>query len=275
MAQYRMVFHLMAVSVFAALPMITMGQAPGQGTTSKIPRAADGKPDLTGVWQGGSNRIGTWEEANGGGGTNATTGQVTPFAVRGAPEKAPYQPWAAEKVLESFNRRGIDDPMARCLSPGVPRTTTMGLFPMQIVQTPKTIVMLFEVFHVFRVIQMDAKHPDDLEASFMGDSVGHWEGDTLVVDAIGFNDKTWLAGTGTFHSDKLHVVEKFTRVDQNTIAYEVTMEDPAVLTKPWVQHSTIMLRPGTRLREYECVENNTDLDRYEKLLKDESVFRRK
>lgn len=275
MSQSRIVFNLMAAAALAALPLITTGQTTAPEAASKIPRASDGKPDLTGVWQGGSNRIGTWEEANGGGGTNATTGQVTPFAVRGAPEKAPYQPWAAEKVLESFNRRGIDDPMARCLSPGVPRTTTMGLFPMQIVQTPKTIVMLFEVFHVFRVIQIDAKHPDDLEASFMGDSVGHWEGDTLVVDAIGFNDKTWLAGTGTFHSDKLHVVEKFTRMDQNTIAYEVTMEDPAVLTKPWVQHSTIMLRPGTRLREYECAENNTDLERYEKLLKDESVFRRK
>ena len=255
----------------AALPFMVEGQA----ATSKVPRAADGKPDLTGVWQGGSNRIGTWEEANAGGGTNATSGQVTPFAVRGPQEKAPYQPWAAEKVLESFNRRGIDDPMARCLSPGVPRTTTMGLFPMQIVQTPKTIVMMFEVFHVFRVIPIGAQHPDDLEASFMGDSVGRWEGDTLVVDAIGFNDKTWLAGTGTFHSDKLHVIEKFTRMDENTIAYEVTMEDPAVLTKPWVQHSTIMLRPGTRLREYECAENNTDLNRYEKLLQDESVFRRK
>jgi len=233
------------------------------------------KRDLTGVWQGGSNRIGTWEQANGGGGTNATTGQITPFAVRTPQEKAPYQPWAAEKVLESFNRRGIDDPMARCLSPGVPRTTTMGLFPMQIVQTPTTVVMLFEVFHVFRVIPIGAKHPDDLEASFMGDSVGRWEGDTLVVDVIGFNDKTWLAGTGTFHSDKLHVVEKFTRKDENTIAYEVTMEDPEVLTKPWTLQSTMMLRPGTRLREYECVENNTDMERYEKLLKDESVFRRK
>lgn len=278
MTQFRIILSLTTAAALAALPLIVTGQggAPvGKAGSPKIPRAADGKPDLTGVWQGGSNRIGTWEEANAGGGTNATTGQITPFAVRGAQEKAPYQPWAADKVLESFNRRGIDDPMARCLSPGVPRTTTMGLFPMQIVQTPKTIVMLFEVFHVFRVIQIDAKHPEDLEASFMGDSVGHWDGDTLVVDVIGFNDKTWLAGTGTFHSDKLHVVEKFTRMDENTIAYEVTMEDPEVLTKPWVQRSTIMLRPGTRLREYECAENNTDLDRYEKLLKDDSVFRRK
>jgi hypothetical protein len=262
---------LAASCAFVTLAVAALAQNPAP----KIPRGSDGKPDLTGVWQGGSSRIGTWEEANGGGGTNATTGQITPFAVRTPQEKAPYQPWAAEKVLESFNRRGIDDPMARCLAPGVPRTTTMGLFPMQIVQTPSTVVMLFEVFHVFRVIPIGVKHPDDLEPSFMGDSIGRWDGDTLVVDAIGFNDKTWLAGTGTFHSDKLHVVEKFTRKDENTIAYEVTMEDPTVLTKPWTVQSTMMLRRGTRLREYECVENNTDLERYEKLLKDESVFRRK
>ncbi len=272
----QIALNIAVATACAALPFIAAGQnQPSLQPASKIPRMPDGKPDLNGVWQGGSNRIGTWEEANGGGGTNSTTGKTTPFAVRGPQEKAPYQPWAAEKVLESFNRRGIDDPMARCYAPGVPRTTTMGLFPMQIVQTPQTIVMLFEVFHVFRVIPIGAKHPDDLEPSFMGDSVGHWEGDTLVVDVIGFNDKTWLAGTGTFHSDKLHVIEKFTRMDENTIAYEVTMEDPVVLTKPWVQRSTIMLRPGTRLREYECVENNTDLQRYEKLLQDESVFRRK
>jgi hypothetical protein len=276
MTKSRIVFNLMAAAALATMPLIVTGQGgPAKQGSPKVPRMSDGKPDMNGVWQGGSNRIGTWEEANAGGGTNATTGQVSPFAVRVAPEKAPYQPWAAEKVLESFNRRGIDDPMARCLAPGVPRTTTMGLFPMQIVQTPQNVVMLFEVFHVFRVIPIGAKHPEDLESSFMGDSVGHWEGDTLVVDAIGFNDKTWLAGTGTFHSDKLHVVEKFTRMDENTIVYEVTMEDPVVLTKPWTQHSTIMLRPGTRLREYECVENNTDLQRYEKLLQDESVFRRK
>jgi hypothetical protein len=246
-----------------------------QTAAPKIPRAADGKPDLTGVWQGGSNRIGSWEDANGGGGTNSTTGSVTPFAVQGPAEKAPYQPWAAARVLESFNRRGIDDPMARCLPPGVPRTTIMGLFPMQIVQTPSTIVMLFEVFHTFRTIPIGVPHPTDLEPSYMGDSVGRWDGDTLIVDVIGFNDKTWLLGTGTFHSEKLHVVEKFTRKDENTIAYEVTMEDPEVLTKPWTQKSTIMLRKGTRLREYECEENNTDLQRYEQLLKNEDVFRRK
>jgi hypothetical protein len=248
--------------------------APAPASTKKyppMPRAEDGKPDMTGVWQGGSNRIGSWEEVN----ASGIGGEITPFAVTPNREKAPYQPWAAAKVLESFNRRGIDDPMARCLPAGVPRTTTMGLFPMQIIQTPKQVVMLFEVFRVFRVIPIDAKHPDDIEPSYSGDSVGHWDGDTLLVDVIGFNDETWLAGTGTFHSQDLHVVEKFKRVDYNTIQYEATIEDPKVLTKPWVQRSTIMLREGTRLREYECNQNNEDLKRYDKLLQDESVFRRK
>jgi hypothetical protein len=257
---------LLATNLFAQAPPAAAKKYP------PVPRAADGKPDLTGVWQAGSNRIGTWEETNVGA---PGRGEVTPNPVQPTRDPAPYQEWAAKKVLDSFNRRGVDDPMARCLSPGVPRTTTMGLFPMQIVQTPTQIVMLFEVFHVFRVIPIDAKHPDDLESSYMGDSVGHWDGDTLVVDVTGFNDETWLAGTGTFHSDALHVVERFKRADYNTIQYEVTMEDPKVLTKTWVSRSNIMLRPGTRLREYECSQNNTDLKRYEKLLEDESVFRRK
>jgi hypothetical protein len=261
--------HPIALFSMAALTAITLcGQAKQY---PPVPRASDGKPGLTGVWQAGSNRIGTWEEAN----TGGRGGEVTQHPVEPARGLAPYQDWAAAKVLDSFNRRGVDDPMARCLLPGIPRTTTMGLFPMQIVQTPQQIVMLFEVFHAFRVIPIAAKHPDDLEPSYMGDSVGHWAGDTLVVDVTGFNDETWLAGTGTFHSDQLHVVEKFTRVDFNTIQYEATMEDPKVLTKPWVTRTNIMLRAGTRLREYECEQNNTDLKRYEKLLEDESVFRRK
>lgn len=249
------------------LPALTNAQT----KTSAVPRTVDGKPDFTGVWQAGNNRRGTWAEAN----TQGLGGLVLPPAAAGTRELAPYQPWAAKKVLESFNRRGIDDPVAQCLAPGVPRVTTVGLFPMQIVQTPQTIVILYEYLNVFRVIPINAKHPDDLEPSFMGDSVGHWEGDTLVVDVTSFNDRTWLVNTGTFHSDALHVTERYTRVDADTIRYEATMEDPNVLTKPWVYRTTIMRRDGTRLREYACEENNLDRDRYEKLLKDESVFRRK
>lgn len=245
-----------------------------------VPRAADGKPDMTGVWQGGSTRAGTWEEANApgalggapparGGNGSAARGPVPP-----RPEPPPYQEWAKAKAQESFNRRAIDDPDARCLMAGIPRTTTIGLFPMQIIQTPTQVIMLYEVFHAFRVIPINAKHPDDLEPSYMGDSVAHWEGDTLVVDVTSFNDKTWIGPVGSFHSDQMHVVERYTRINYDRINYDVTVEDSKVLTKPWIMHSSIMLRPGTRLREYECNENNTDIQHYEEMLKDESLFRR-
>jgi len=277
----NLVMALVVAAVVALMICPTTAAAQAQAQTAPpkagkdVPRAADGHPDMTGVWQGGSNRIGTWEDTNTGDGPLGESGPITPFAVQGPQPKPPYQEWAAKKVLESYKMRGVDEPMVRCLPPGVPRTTLMGLFPMQIVQTPKTVVMLFEVFHLFRIIPIDAKHPDDLDPSYMGDSVGHWEGDTLVVDVTGFNDKTWLSGVGTFHSEKLHVVEKFTRVDLNTIVYEDTVEDPEVLTGPWTRHGTIMLRPGTRIREYECAENNEDLKTYEEMLKDPSVFQRK
>jgi hypothetical protein len=127
---------------------------------------------------------------------------------------------------------------------------------------------------MYRVIPLNGKHPDDIIPSYMGNSVARWDGDTLVIDVIGFNDKTWLAGTGTFHSDALHVTERYTRVDKDRINYEVTMEDPNVFTKPWTLTSSLMLREGTRLQEMVCAENNIDPDRYEQLLKDGVKFTR-
>jgi hypothetical protein len=241
-------------------------------TKSSVPRAADGKPDLTGVYQANSNIPGTWEEGNRGTGVGGTgTDPKAPAAPsstdRQTREAAPYQPWAAKKVLESFNNRDIDDPTARCLPAGVPRLHSLGLFPMQIVQTPKQVIFLYEYTNVFRVVPLNAKHPDDIEPSYMGDSVGHWEGNTLVVDVTGFNDKTWLLGAGTFHSDQMHMVERYTRVSKERINYEVVMEDPKVLTKPWTYRSTLMLREDTRLREYICQEDNQDILRYEEYLK--------
>ncbi len=124
----------------------------------------------------------------------------------------------------------------------MPRLAITGLFPQQIIQTPQQIVILYEYMNVFRVIPLTANHHADLVPTYLGDSVGHWEGDTLVVDVIGFNDKTWLTGTGTFHSDALHITERYTRVDKDQINYDVTIEDPNVLTRPWTVQSTIMLR---------------------------------
>jgi len=256
----------------AASAMTLLGQAPG-AAKSAIPRLANGKPDLTGVWQSATTRRGTWEEANsgtglGGTGVDPTAPVAAPSLDRQGRPGAPYQPWAAQKVLESFNKRAIDDPTALCLPPGIPRVVSVGLFPLQIMQSPNQTIMLFEYMNVFRAIPMNTKHPDDLEPSYLGDSVGHWEGDTLVVDITSFNDKTWLIGAGTFHTESLHVTERFTRVNKDQIDYDAIMEDPKVLTKPWPYHTTFMLREGTRLREYACVENNLDPGRYEKLLKD-------
>jgi hypothetical protein len=260
---------------FALLPAALFAQARGP-----VPRGADGKPDLTGVWQGGSTIRGSWDEANRGtgvGGSGRDPAATVVLSSNDRPagrEGAPYQPWAAQKVLEAFNRRGIDDPTALCLPAGLPRTVMLGLFPQQFIHTANQVVILYEYMNVYRVIPLNATHREDLIPSYMGDSVARWEGDTLVVDVIGFNDKTWLAGTGTFHSDALHVTERYTRVDKDQIDYEVTMEDPNVLTKPWTLRSTLMLREGTKLQEYICVENNIDPDRYEKLLKDGVKFER-
>jgi hypothetical protein len=255
-------------------------QAPALADPASVPRTAAGKPDLTGVWQGGSTQPGPWDEANAGLGVGGS-GRNPNAPVAGSSNDrpagragAPYQDWAAKKVLESFNRRGIDDPTGRCLPAGLPRSVMLGLFPQQIIETPTQIVILYEYMSTFRVIPLDAEHPDDILPSYMGNSVGRWDGDTLVVDVTGFNDKTWLAGTGTFHSDALHVVERYTRVSKDRIDYEVTLQDPNVLTKPWELRSSLMLREGTRLQEYVCAENNLDLDRYEQLLRNGVDFTR-
>ena len=245
-------------------------------TVSAIPRTADGKPDLTGVYQGGSTRRGPWDFQVPGdqpGVATPETQSVFPAAqVRKDP--IPFQPWAKEKAQEYLNMRSVDDPAGRCLPGPGPRLHAVGLFPIQIVQTPEQIIILYEYFTVYRVIPLNAKHPDDLEPSFMGNSVGRWDGDTLVVDVTGFNDKGWVMAGAIFHSDALHITERYTRADKDTINYEATIDDPKVFTKPFTSSTTLMLREGTRLREYICSENNEDIQRYEELLKRPELFRR-
>jgi hypothetical protein len=245
---------------------------------SAVPRTPDGRPDFSGVWQGGTNLRGTWEEANSGLGVGGTgtdpSAPPVPASQQVITDPAPYQPWAAARVLESFKKRGIDDPLGLCLPAGVPRSSIVSLFPIQVVQTASQVVILYEYMSVFRVIPLNAEHPDDMVPTYMGDSVARWEGDTLVVDVIGFNDKTWLTGTGTFHSDALHVTERYTRVDKDRIDYEVTMDDPKVFTSPWTIRTNMMLREGTRIREYVCAENNQEPERFEKILKEGVAFTR-
>ena len=247
---------------------------------SAVPRAPDGKPDLTGVWQGASSRRGSWEEANsgtgvGGSGKNPNAPVALASTALGpGREPAPYQPWAAKKVLESFNNRAVDDPVALCLPPGIPRTTTVGLFPMQIIQTPKQVAILYEYMNVFRVIPLNAKHPDDLEPSYMGDSVGHWEGDTLVVDVTGFNDKNLADWRGYFpHGSAARHRALHARrqgPDQLRCHHGRSQRAHQAVELPYDHHAA---RRHAAAR-VPCAENNLDPGRYEKLLQDGVNFRR-
>jgi len=225
---------------------------PQKKTTSAVPRAADGKADLSGMWETG--RLSVQPEGPDG----KLIGQGITFTTKMRQMEAPYQPWAAAKAKASVDGGEIDDPMTRCWMAGVPRTMT-NPFPFQIVQTPGLVVILYEWDHSYRIIPTDGRpHAKDLDPSFMGDSVGHWEGDTLVVDVTDFNDKTWLDHGGHFHTEALHVVERYRRADLDTIDYEATLEDPNVMTKPWILKFTIK-RTNERIMENECIENEKDL----------------
>jgi hypothetical protein len=271
---YPITLSMTLAIVAGCAPEATVSKDPA---ASSVPRTPDGKPDLTGVYQGGSSRRGPWDFPMPGaepGVASPETQSVLP-AAQVRKEPIPFQPWAKERAQEYLNMRSIDDPAARCLPGPGPRLHAVQLFPIQIVQTPEQIIILYEYFTIFRVIPLNQKaHPDDLEPSFLGNSIGHWEGDTLVVDVTGFNDKGWVMAGGIFHSDALHITERYTRVDRDTINYEATIEDPKVFTKPFTSSTTLMLREGARLREYICPENNEDIERYEKLLQRPELFRR-
>jgi hypothetical protein len=255
----------------ACIAALLAGFAPVSYAQTKIPRAADGKPDLSGVWITGALALLIGDkEAREIQAADRAAGRTLP-----PPEPLTYKPEAEAKRQYYLSRRGIDDPMARCFLSGVPRITTRPL-PFQIIQMKDQVILLYEAHHAFRIVPTDGrKHPDDIEPSFLGDSVGRWDGDTLVVDVVGFNEKTWLAGVGTIHSEKLHVVERYTRDSADTIRYDVTVEDPDVLAKPWHEHEIFRLRPNERLREYECIENNEDLVRFERLLQTDPTLRSK
>ena len=156
--------------------------------------------------------------------------------------------------------KNIDDPTVHCLMPGIPRVVGMP-FPLEIIQTPNKIVILYEAFRTFRVIPTDGKKVGGESApSFNGDSVGHWEGDTLVVDVTNFNGRIWGPGNMKVTSSKYHVVERY-RLEGDTLVYQVVIEDPDVLTGPFSPNPTVLRRPAeTRLMEYECLENNINLN---------------
>ena len=237
------------------------------------PRLSDGKPDLTGVYQASSRRGREWD-AQTPGAAPGQPAEATQAAVNTAQrEPIPFRPEALKRAQEILNRRSVDDPAAHCVPQSSARMTPVSLFPIEFVHTPRKLVILYEYFWAFRSIPIGVPHPEDSDPSFLGDSVARWDGDTLVVDVTNFKAGGWL-GNGLVHSDALHLVERYTRVDRDQMNYEVLIEDPKVLTRPFTQRNTLMLREGTRLREYSCLENNMDPKLYEKLLVDPSTFTR-
>jgi hypothetical protein len=227
--------------------------------TAQAPRTPDGHPDLSGVWWPGRDVPLAPLAAT----TGAPPAPPSATAPRpAAPRQRPpsfaslYQPWAMAKAKTLADK---DDPALRCVPVafGTLNVSLYGLgFVGQIVQTPGVVVMLTETYHSFRLIPTDGrKHRDDVPPSFRGDSVGHWEGDTLVVDATNFTDTNWMGAEGnvSFHSDALHIVERYRRVDAATLEVEATIEDPKVLTGPWhVPTQTLRLAPFDQIMEVGC-----------------------
>jgi hypothetical protein len=223
----------------------------------KAPRTADGKPNLNGIWQTLSTA--NWdlqEHAARSGGVIALGAIGAVPAGLGVVEggEIPYLPAAAAKKKENFANRLATDPEVRCYMPGVPRATYMP-YPFQIVQTPAAILIAYEYAGATRTIYM-GKAPPNPADSWMGHSVGHWEGDTLVVDVTGQNDETWFDRAGNFHSDTLHVTERYTPLGPDTLSYEATIEDPKVFSRPWKIGMPLYrhVEKNAQLLEFKCVE---------------------
>jgi len=201
------------------------------GPSGPVPRTADGKPDLSGLWNG----------------QQALPGQPQPEML----------PWAASLTKARTENYSAEDPEARCIPGGVPRAIP---YHHQIVQTPKLILMLFEGnIHTFRQFFLDrSEHPKKLEPLWYGDSIARWEGDTLVVDTVGFNDQFWFDMAGHPHTTDLHVIEKYHRRDFGNMDIEVTIIDPKTYAKPWVIKRAATLETEVEMTEYVCNENNSD-----------------
>ncbi len=236
--------------------------------SAKAPRTSDGKPDLSGVWRTQLASTAENERLFG--------AAVSDFAVPGddprtfskyfldilsdfKPEDSPMLPGAAEILARNIEHKGTLSPTARCLPQGLPRADIFSYMPFKIIQTRSELAFLYEVDDTFRQIYLDGrKLPEDPQPAWLGYSVGTWEGDALVVDAAGFNDKSWLDGMGHPHSEQLQIHERFHRRDFGHMDLTVTVTDPKYYTKPITFQVTEVLIPDSDVLENVCNENERD-----------------
>ena len=239
----------------AIVPLIVVVQA---AAAQGIPRMPDGKPNFNGIWQ--SMNTANWDVED----HSAQSGPIPAAGAIGAEPAGmgiidggstiPYKAEALKKREENFKNRAKEDPEAKCYLPGVPRANYMP-YPFQIVQSPGDILITYTYDNAARVVLM-AKHRDAELDTWMGTNNGRWDGDTLVIDVTGFNGRAWLDRSGNFASDSLHVVERYTMLDANTINYEATLEDSGTYTKPWKISFPLYRHreKNARLAQFKCVE---------------------
>src|SRR5579864_1229091 len=240
-----------SVAVLLLAPCLARAQ-----NAERAARMTNGKPNLSGIWQGVNTA--NWDLQTHGPGAGppnlGAIGAIPPGlgVVEGG--DIPYLPAALARKKENFAKRWSDDPELKCYLPGVPRATYMP-YPFQIVQGASSIMIAYQYAGAVRPINMGAPReaPSD---TWMGSSNGWWEGDTLVVDVTGFNDQTWFDRAGNYHSDALHVVERYTRTSPDVISYEATIQDPKVFTRAWKISMPLYRRQekNAQLLDFKCVE---------------------
>jgi hypothetical protein len=247
----RSFFQSVPGAVGAIALICTLAPAPAfaQGASG----GTSSPPDLTGLWDG----------APGGPGTRDLNAYMKSLG-----QEIPFTPYGAERYKNvDFSK----NPNGFCLPPGPSRALT-GPSPFLIVQHPEIVAILFENHNIYRPIYLDGRpHPEEMKEYpfFMGHSVGRWEGNTLVVDTVGINDRTWLDSYGLEHSDQLHIVERFEVLNPDLLKYSVTYEDPVFFTKPWTVSLNMERLKDTRILEYVCMDNEKDQENLVPTTRDE------
>ena len=233
--------RIAALALAIATPLVA-----SSGVAQDIPRMPDGRPDLRGVWQALNSA--NWDIQDHGAELGMPAGQGVVVG-----NELPYLPDALVQRHENHVNRLTEDPEAKCFMPGVPRITYLP-YPFQIVQSADQVTILYEYAHVFRNIYINSEHPPGPIQWWMGDSRAHWEGDTLVVDVIHLTDQTWFDRSGNFHSEELHVVERYTLTGPDHMLYEATIADPKVFSRPWSMSMPLYRRQeaNVQILEYEC-----------------------
>jgi hypothetical protein len=264
----------MAAAGAAATAIVSLLVAPLSGQQApayRAPRGSDGHPDLNGIWQALNEANWDIEMHMARPALQVRPGPYGPVpappvlqlgAVASVPPgmgvvdggELPYKPEAVAQRNKNRESWSTLDPEVKCYLPGVPRATYMPQ-PFQIFQSSKAIFFAYQYAGAVRNIYLKDPGPPPVD-SWMGQSVGKWDGDTLVIDAIGFNDSTWFDRAGNFHSEKLHVTERYTRTAPDVITYEATIDDPQVFTRPWKMSMPLYRRldKGVQLLDFKCVE---------------------